>query len=107
MKMPGFTAESVLTERKVCYASVVFHDVSGSAVRPQLRNTGGGTSNEGDCVGRYMKCVIGCYDKSEDYRQGCIDSCSASLNLCQSFLRPNWRAQGGAIGQAPVSFLGR
>ena len=105
MNMPGFTAESVLTERKVSYASVVFHNVPG-AVRPQAKNTGGGTSNEGDCVGRYMKCVIGCYGKSEDYRQGCIDSCSASLNLCQSFLRPNWRAQVGGIGRAPITFVG-
>jgi hypothetical protein len=104
MSLPGFTAESVLVERKASYASVAFQDVQGS-VRPQARNTGGGTSNEGDCVGRYMKCVIGCYDKSEDYRQGCIDSCRASLNLCQSFLRPS-RAQVGAIGRAPSAFLG-
>ena len=106
MNIPGFTAESVLAERKDCYASVVFHDIPGSAVRPQLRNTGGGLSNEGDCVGRYMKCVIGCYDKDTDYLQGCLDSCAASLNLCQSFLRPNWRAQVGAIGRAPITFVG-
>ena len=106
MNIPGFTAESVLTDRKARYASAVFPDISGSAVRPQLRNTGGGSSNEGDCVGRYMKCVIGCYDKSTDYLEGCLDSCRASLNLCQSFLRPNWRAQVGAIGRAPITFLG-
>lgn len=47
MSLPGFTAESVLAKRKVSYARVAFHDVR-CAVRPQARNTGSGTSNEGD-----------------------------------------------------------
>lgn len=104
MNIPGFTAECSLAERQMCNASAVFRAPTGSAVQPQVRNTGGGLSNEGDCVGRYMKCVIGCYDKDTDFLQGCLDSCSAALNLCQSFLRP--RSQAGALGRAPVAFLG-
>lgn len=107
MNLPGFTAESALTERKVRYASLAFDDLMEGTVRPQLRNIGGGLSNEGDCVGRYMKCVIGCYDKDTDYLEGCLDSCRASLNLCQSFLRPNWKAQVGAIGRAPITLVGQ
>ena len=106
MNMPGFTAESALAKGKVRYAGAGFHDASDSAVRPQARNTGGGLSNEGDCVGRYMKCVIGCYDKDTDFLEGCLDSCRASLNLCQSFLRST-RTQVRAIRQAPVALLGR
>ena len=94
MKIPGFSAECALAECGVSYAGRLLH-ASGSAVTLQAINIGGGgLSNQGDCVGRYMKCVIGCYGKSTDYLQGCLDSCRASLNLCQS---TSWGTNIGTI----------
>lgn len=87
MNMPGFTAEAALPQGEVYYTGDIFFGVPNTAL-PQARNVAGGLSNEGDCVGRYMKCVIGCYSKNTNYLQGCLDSCRASLNLCQSFLSP-------------------
>jgi hypothetical protein len=78
MNMPGFSGESAI------------------AVLPQAQNTGRGLThevispqqlarqNEGNCVGRYMACTVRCYLRNSPYLQGCLDSCSAALNLCQT-----------------------
>ena len=97
MNIPGFTAEFSLSEFTLGYANARILSASSGVLQPQARNIGGGLSNEGDCVGRYMKCVIGCYDKGTDFLEGCLDSCRASLNLCQSPLG-NSRAQVLRIG---------
>src|SRR5438132_911478 len=135
MRMAGFTAEASLYNVSGYQHEATRSFGNGTKdsqvqmQRPNNQNTAGGkctghtsgTTIQGtyDSSGR---CCTGadypgfpfcidcytdhCYDKDTDYLQGCFDSCAASLNLCQSFLRPNWRAQIGAIGRAPITFVG-
>lgn len=115
MNLPGFTAEFALFEpRKACYASGVFHDALDLAVLPQEPNTGRG--NKGSCEDRHTNCASNCNDKhpksadspnnlNQSDREGCLDSCSAALRLCQP-ARTNWQTRiGGSLG-SPVAFLG-
>ena len=115
--MPGFTAEFGLVEpRKNSYASSVFHQAPQISLLPQVQNTGGhGTA--GSCDGKYMGCAIKCNDKyppsadspnsfNETYRDGCLDSCKAALDLCQAPMRINRRSGIARAVPTPVAFLG-
>jgi hypothetical protein len=93
MNMPGFTADASLHRSATSYASGAFFEAVDVAVLPQAPKVQGSKSEGyGTRIGRYMGCVIGCSDKyppSADssgnfnslYRQGCLDSCRASLDL--------------------------
>ncbi|GAB4185276.1 MAG: hypothetical protein Fur006_23520 [Coleofasciculaceae cyanobacterium] len=93
MNIPGFTADASLHRSATLYASVIFLEALDAAVLPQAPKVQGAKNGGyGTRIGRYMGCVIGCHDKyppSADssgnfnslYRQGCLDSCQASLDL--------------------------
>jgi hypothetical protein len=92
MTMPGFTASSSLYCGARSYAALrAASETSSSAIAPQLR-AGGGGSTKG-CVETYQDCYVDRsvrYPESNDsanslnalLRQGCFDSCDAAYRLC-------------------------
>lgn len=86
--LPGFTAEASLTFAGMRYAALAAARSQRSTVQPSARPKSGSTgSADLDCALKWAACTLKCQSKYPNdrlMRQGCDDSCSASLRLCRS-----------------------
>ena len=89
MGLPGFTAEASLSCADTRYRAIAAtgsrrNRFQPSASRPRPGSTG---SRDLDCAIKWAACTLKCQSKYPDdplMRQGCDDSCSASLRLCRN-----------------------